>query len=118
MATQAISSYGIALRLGNGVPLASVAVTGGTTATPIVITTGTPHGIPVNDVDVVTIAGVVGLNANGTWIVQALTATTFRLRGSAGVGTYSSGGTATRGDTYTTIAELTDLQDAGIMCTV
>lgn len=114
MPTQAISSFGVQLRLGNGVALAPFAVSGGTATTPIVLTTAT-HGIPVGDVDLVTVAGVTGLTgANGTWVAQALSTTTLRLRGSVGGGAYSSGGTVTRTDTYTTIAEVTNIADAGI----
>lgn len=115
MPTQAISSYGIQLWVGDGVPLAGVAITGVTTATPLVVTTGSPHGIAVGHVEVVSITGVVGINANGTWQAEALTATTLRLRGSAGVGTYTSGGTLVRTNTMHMVACITDLQDAGLM---
>lgn len=118
MTTAAISSFGVQLRLGDGVTLAPVAVTGGTATTPIVLTTAA-HGIPVGEVDVVTVAGVGGLSgANGTWVVQAITATTLRLRGSVGGGAYTSGGTVTRQDTYTTIAEITNIQDSGLNTTM
>jgi len=118
MATQAISSYGIQLRLGDGVALAGVAVSGATNATPIVLTTAA-HGIPVGDVDVMTVSGVGGnTGANGTWIVQSLSTTTVRLRGSVGNGAYTSGGTAVRNDTYTVVAELTNLEDAGLTTTL
>lgn len=106
------------MRLGDGVALASVAVSGATNATPIVLTTAA-HGIPVGEVDVVTVAGVGGNTAaNGTWVVQALSTTTVRLRGSVGNGAYTSGGTAVRTDTYTVVAELTNLEDAGITATL
>jgi len=119
LTTQAISSYGIQLRLGNGIALSPLTVIGATNATPIVITTNAAHGIPVNDVDVVTIAGVGGNTAaNGTWIIQALSATTFRLRGSVGNANFTTGGTATRNDTYSLIAELTNLSDAGLSATL
>lgn len=118
MPTAAISAYGIALKLGDNVPLTPVAVTGATNATPIVLTTAA-HGIPVGDVDVMTVAGVGGTTAaNGTWIVHALSATTVRLRGSVGNGAYTSGGTATRTDTFTVVAELTNLEDMGLSTTV
>ena len=114
MPTQAISAYGIELWLGDGVPLAPVAVLGGTPTTPIVLQTD-PHGIPTDGIDVVTVAGVVGLTgANGTWQVQAVDATHLRLRGSVGGGAYTSGGTVTPGNTYHMVACITDVQDAGI----
>src|SRR5215831_3267214 len=109
MPTQAIAAYGVQLRLGDGVPLTAVAVTGGTTATPIVLTTAA-HGIPVGDVASVTVVGVGGLNANGTWIAQAVDATHLTLRGSVGSGTYTSGGTVTPTDTFTVIAEVTNIE--------
>jgi hypothetical protein len=110
--TQAISAYGVQLRLGNGIALAAVNITAATNATPIVVTTASPHGIPLNSV---VIAGVTGnTGANGVWVVQALTTTTVRLRGSIGNGAYGGGGTMQRSDTYTVIAEITDIQDAGL----
>src|ERR1043166_8914288 len=118
MPTQAISAYGIQVRLGDGVALTAVSISAATNATPIVITTAA-HGIPVGDVSVVTVAGVGGnTGANGTWVAQALTTTTLRLRGSVGNGAYTSGGTAQRTDTFTTIAELTNLEDQGLSTTV
>src|SRR4030095_10956530 len=108
MATQAIGAYGVQLRLGDGVPLAAVAVTGGTTATPVVLTTAA-HGIPTGDVSSVTVAGVNGLvGANGTWIAQATDATHLQLRGSVGTGADNRGGTGQGSATYTVIAEVTD----------
>jgi hypothetical protein len=93
-------------------------VTGGTTATPIILTTGA-HGIATGEVASVTVAGVAGLaGANGTWIAQAVDATHLRLRGTVGSGAYTSGGTVQRTDTYTVIAEITDIQDAGISATM
>jgi hypothetical protein len=117
MPTQAISAYGIQLWVGDGVALAPVAVTGATTAAPIVLTTAA-HGIPTGRVEVVTVAGVSGLTgANGTWQAQAVDATHLRLRGTTGTGTYTSGGTVTRTNTYHMVACITDLQDAGLMTT-
>src|SRR5262245_61372641 len=118
MPTQAISSYGIQLRLGDGVALAAVSISAATFATPIVITTAA-HGIPVGSIDRVVVTGVLGNTAaNGTWVVEALSTTTRRLKGSVGNAAYTSGGTATRQDTFATVAELTDLQDIGVNCTV
>jgi hypothetical protein len=65
-------------------------VTGGTNATPIVATFAANSGLKTGDR--VAIAGITGLTAmNGIWTVEAVTATTFKLLGSVGNGTY--GGT-------------------------
>src|SRR5262245_11305220 len=117
MPTQAIAAYGVQVKLGDGVPLAAISVTGGTATTPIVLTTAA-HGIATGDVSTGTVTGVTGLTgANGTWLVEATDATHLRLRGTVGGGAYSGGGTFTRTSTYTTIAEMTDVQDAGLMAT-
>jgi hypothetical protein len=114
VATQAIASYGTQLRLGNGVALAPLAVSAATNATPIVVTTPA-HGIAIGDVTWVTVAGVLGNGgANGTWVAQSLTTTTLRLRGSVGTGAYTSGGTVTILDTFTTVAELVNITPIGI----
>jgi len=63
-----------------------------TNAAPIVITTGASHGLV--DQDQVTVTGVLGnLGANGQFLVEVLSPTTFELIGSAGTGAYTSGGT-------------------------
>lgn len=117
MPTAAISAYGIQLWLGDGVPLAPVAVTGGTATTPIVLTVP-GHGIAVGNIDLVTVAGVAGLTgANGGWQVQATDATHLTLRGSVGGGAYTSGGTVTRNDTFHMVACITNLEDLGLMTT-
>lgn len=73
---------------------AAKTVSDATNATPIVITTSAAHGLV--DGDVVTIGSVGGNTAaNGTWIVNALTSTTFSLIGSVGNSAYTSGGTVT-----------------------
>jgi uncharacterized repeat protein (TIGR01451 family) len=73
----------------------TVTISGATNATPIVITTATPHGYATDDF--VQLAGVGGNTAaNGNWTITVLTTTTFSLNGSAGNGGYTSGGTATR----------------------
>jgi hypothetical protein len=64
------------------------AITGATTATPIVITTGSAHGLSTGDEAYVN--SVLGLNANGLWTVTVLTATTFSLDTSVGVGAYTA----------------------------
>ena len=67
-------------------------VTGGTNATPIVLTINTGHGLKIGDRIVV--AGITGLtSANGSWNISAVAATTVTLEGSVGNGTF--GGTAT-----------------------
>jgi hypothetical protein len=65
-------------------------ITGGTNATPIVATFAANSGLKTGDR--VAIAGITGLTAmNGIWTVEMVTATTYKLLGSVGNGTY--GGT-------------------------
>lgn len=118
MTTQAISAYGVQVRLGDGVALAPIGISAVSNTTPIDVITSVVHGIPVGQVDSVVIAGVTPAAVNGTWIVQALDAGTLRLRGSVAAGVYGGGGTITRTDTYTVIAELTNIEDTGIMATL
>jgi hypothetical protein len=67
-------------------------VTGATNATPIVITSSVANGLVTGDE--VVISGVTGNTAaNGTWLITALTSSTFQLVGSAGNGVYAGGGT-------------------------
>ena len=116
MATQALSAYGVQVRMGNGIPLAPLAITDATQATPIVLTTAA-HGVV--DVTWVTVAGVTGnLAANGSWIAQAVDATHLVLRGSVGSSPYGGGGTVQVQDTFATVAELTNVSDAGLMATL
>lgn len=72
-------------------------ISGASNASPIVITTTTPHGF-VNNEQIV-IAGVLGnTNANGTWVITVVTTTTFSLNGSTGNAAYTGGpGTASSG---------------------
>lgn len=71
----------------------SGAVTDATNATPIVITSAS-HGLSTGTK--VTIASVGGNTAaNGTWIIDVVTANTFSLRTSVGNGAYTAGGTWT-----------------------
>lgn len=66
------------------------AITAGTTATPIVLTTIAAHGYAVGHR--VLITGVAGLSgANGLFTLSAITATTLTLSGSVGSGTYTTG---------------------------
>lgn len=67
-----------------------ILITGATNATPIVITVAANSGLKTGDR--IAIAGITGLTAaNGEWTLEAVTATTFKLLGSVGNGTY--GGT-------------------------
>lgn len=68
----------------------TVLVTGATNASPIVIT-ATAHGL--STYDAVTISSVGGNTAaNGVWLVNVLTSSTFELINSSGNGSYTSGG--------------------------
>jgi hypothetical protein len=112
MSTQAYSAYGTQVRVGDGIPLAVLTINAATNTAPILVTTTAAHG--VIDVSYATIAGVVGnAGANGSWVVEAVTTTQLRLRNSVGNGTYTSGGTLTKVSTFASIAELTNVQDAG-----
>lgn len=73
----------------------TVGITGATNATPIVVTTGSPHRLTTGQS--ITISGVLGNTAtNGSLlVVDKLSETTFSIRGSSGNGTYTSGGTVT-----------------------
>jgi hypothetical protein len=67
-------------------------ITGASNATPIVITTSSPHGY--SNGQLVTVFGVNGNDsADGTWAIDNVTSTTFELEDSAGSGTYAGGGT-------------------------
>lgn len=69
---------------------AGITISGSTNATPIVITIGSGHGL--KEGDRIAIAGVTGnTNANGTWTLSNVGATTATLVGSTGNGTH--GGT-------------------------
>lgn len=87
----------------NNAGLTGTGITGATNASPIVITTSAAHNLV--DGDVVTIASVGGNTAaNGTFVVDALSSTTFSLLGSTGNSNYTSGGTVTRTGTIQTRA--------------
>ncbi len=69
---------------------AQIQITGATSASPIVITAA-GHGLSTGSK--VVISGVAGNTAaNATWVVTRISDTTFSLNGSAGNGTYTSGG--------------------------
>lgn len=75
-----------------GLADATVAIASSTNASPIVVTTATPHGRLSNDQ--VTIAGhLVNTAAVGTWRILVLSATTFSLYGSTGNGIGAGTGT-------------------------
>jgi hypothetical protein len=69
----------------------SLTITGATNATPIVCTLAS-HGLTTGDT--ISITGIFSGNtaANGTWEVNVLSSSTFELIGSAGNGTWTSGG--------------------------
>jgi hypothetical protein len=72
-------------------------VTAASNASPIVVTTTSPHGLLTGNV--ATIAGVLGNAAtNGTWTITRVDATRFSLDGSAGSGAYTGGGQVDGGD--------------------
>ncbi len=63
-----------------------------TNATPVVVTTSTPHGLATGAI--VTIAGhLVNTAAVGTWPITVLSSTTFSLKGSVGNGIGAATGT-------------------------
>lgn len=114
MATQAYSAYGTQVRIGDGIALAPLTIVSATNATPIIVATSIPHGVPIGDVSYGVVSGVGGNTAaNGSWVIEATTGTAFVLRDSVGNGTYTSGGTLTIQSTFAYIAELTDVQGAG-----
>lgn len=83
--------------------------------TPIVITTSTTHGYETgNGVRVASVGG--NTAANGDWVITVLTTTTFELDDSAGSGTYTSGGTTQKFESFAHLFELDDaLQDQAYM---
>lgn len=67
-----------------------ILISGATNATPIVITVAANSGLKTGDR--LAVSGITGnTGANGEWTLEAVTATTFKLLGSVGNGTY--GGT-------------------------
>lgn len=111
MPTQAYSAYGSQVRIGDGVSPGGANITAATNTTPIVIT-APAHGIV--DVSYGTVTGVGGNTAaNGSWIVERVSATQLRLKNSVGNGAYTSGGIITIASTFAYVVELTNVQDAG-----
>jgi hypothetical protein len=101
----------------NDVDTGVKAITGATTATPIVIT-ATSHGFANGDI--VVIFGVGGnTTANGTWKIKNQATNTFELEtlvgalNSVGVGAYTSGGTAID----LTLSDNLDDVNAGVVAT-
>lgn len=86
-----------AVRFLNSGDVPALTVTAATNASPIQISTSTPHGLSPGDA--VQITGVGGNTAaNGVWIVNTTpTGSTFTLRNSSGNGAFTSGGTAFHG---------------------
>jgi hypothetical protein len=113
--TSAIAAYGTELRLSNGVAATALNISGTTATTPIVVTTATPHGVTVGGVTWADVAGVTGnVAANGTWVVEGLTTTTLRLRGSIGTAASGAVGTLTIRGVFATVAELVNITPIGI----
>ena len=114
MPTAAIAAYGTQLRMGNGIPLAQIGIASTTNTTPIVATTAA-HGLALGEVSWADVFGVTGnLGANGSWVVQAQTATELVLRGSVGTGVSSGTGGLIFRNTFLTVAELVNLTPIGI----
>jgi|GEM_PF-3901523 len=85
--------YPTTQRSTTGLPTVSLSISGLSDANPIVVTTSASHHLSTGDI--VTIAGALGNTAaNGTWVVTALSPTTFSIP-VAGNGTYTSGATLT-----------------------
>jgi type II secretory pathway pseudopilin PulG len=75
-------------------PISGVVVSAASNASPIVVTTYSPHALFTGNT--VLISGVLGnIAANGKWAVTVVDATHFQLNGSSGSGAYGSGGTVT-----------------------
>jgi hypothetical protein len=71
--------------------MTSISLTGATNASPIVITTSSPHGIVAGSYRLVQVSGVGGNTAaNGLWRAAYASTTTLTLEGSAGNGAYSA----------------------------
>lgn len=74
-----------------GADASPLSIVSSTNATPIVVTTAT-HGM--KDGDIVTVAGhLVNTSADGSWVIDVASATTFALRGAVGVGIGAGTGT-------------------------
>lgn len=81
------------LLVATGLTVAGGTVTAATNASPIAITTASPHGLSTGaQVAITAVHG--NLAANGYWTVTSTGANTFTLNGSTGSGAYTSGGYA------------------------
>ena len=97
LSTTGVVSVVVANAAGPVSGCAQLAVTGATFATPIQITTTTPHGLSTGNPAIV--AGVLGnTSANGEWVVTVTGASTFTLNGSVGNAAYTGGGYVEGGD--------------------
>jgi len=77
--------------------VSNLPISNATNATPIVITTTSPHGLATGDF--ASITGVIGnTGSNGTWIITKIGASTFSLNNSVGNAAYASGGVVEGGD--------------------
>ena len=118
MPTAAFAAYGTQVRIGDGVALAPLTITAATQTAPIIITTSVAHNIV--DVSHGTVTGVLPANqgANGSWLLERVSATQLKLHNAVGAAPYTSGGTLVRSSTFASIAELRDVQDAGAESTM
>src|SRR5262249_18363574 len=73
----------------------TVNISASTNASPIQITTSSPHVFNTNDIIVIA-NHLVNTNANGTWTITRVDATNFTLNTSTGNGVGGATGTATR----------------------
>lgn len=88
-----LSSHVCSSLITAGIVASTLTITDASNATPIVVTTATPHLLTRNAV--VNISGVVGNTAaNDFWNVTPIDASSFSLQNSVGNGNYVSGGTA------------------------
>ena len=93
-------STGNGIWTGGGVVVADITVTGALNATPIAITTLTPHGLQTGAQ--VAISGVQGNTAaNGLFTIMATGPTAFTLNGSSGNGSWTAGGIVAAGAAIT-----------------
>jgi hypothetical protein len=77
--------------------IVNLAITAATNASPIAITTASPHGLSTSNQ--VIIEGVTGNTAaNGTWTITSTGPSSFTLNGSTGNATYLGGGVVEGGD--------------------
>ncbi len=88
----AAGAFGAGPGLSGGSVMVGGVITAATNASPVVVTTTSPHGLVVGDQ--VQVSGITtNTGANGLWTLTAVTATTATLGGSVGNGV--SGGLAT-----------------------